>query len=130
MACELLKFPLATPYSILCMKEKTMNYRQLSVYGFLLTMALLGGCAAGTSSTDEDRKFGHGDRSGGQAGMEQHIEKGTAEEGGKFGHGDRVGGQAGMEEHEEKGTAGSGSSAERTGGQGGTEVPLEKGSTP
>lgn len=102
-----------------------MNPQRFSGCGLLLTVALLGGCAG-----EADKKFGHGDRPGGQAGMEQHIEKGAPEGGAKFGHGDRPGGQAGMEVHEEKGSAVPDTSAERAGGQAGTEVPLEKGSTP
>lgn len=96
---------------------KSMRSQRFSVCGLLLVVALLGGCAI------EAPKPGNGKRVGGQAGMEEHLEKGSVV---PDSPGERIGGQSGLEKPLEKGTVIPSNAGERVGGQAGQEPPLEK----
>ena len=94
-----------------------MRSQRFSVCGLLLMAALLGGCATDAS------KLGHGKRVGGQAGVKEHLEKGSVVPPSPA---ERIGGQSGLERPLEKGTVVPSDAGERVGGQAGQEPPLEK----
>ncbi len=96
---------------------KSMKSQRFLVYGLLLMMACLGGCATDAS------KLGHGKRVGGQDGVKEHLEKGRVV---PTSPAERIGGQSGLEKPLEKGTAIPSGAGERVGGQSGQELPLEK----
>jgi hypothetical protein len=101
---------------------KTMKSQRFSECGLLLIVALLGGCTTDASSTGGDTKLGHGERVGGQGGVEKHLEeRGVVPDN----SGERIGGQGGLEKPLEEGTAIPSDSGERVGGQAGEEPPLE-----
>jgi hypothetical protein len=101
-----------------------MNDQPFLGLGLLPMGVLLCGCAIGAPSTTEEGKPGHADRTGGQAGLEEQIEKRTSTA--DQSSADRKGGQAGLEEHMEKGTGVTDQPADRIGGQAGQEKPLEQ----
>ena len=94
-----------------------MRSQRFSVCGLLLVVALLGGC------TTDASKLGTGKRVGGQAGVKEHLEKGSVVPNSPA---ERIGGQSGLEKPLEKGTAIPSDAGERVGGQSGQEPPLEK----
>ena len=100
---------------------KTMKSQRFSDCGLLLIVALLGGCTTEASSTGQDTTPGHGERIGGQGGVEKHLEAGGV----PHDPAERTGGQAGFEMPLEKGTAIPSDSGERVGGQAGEEPPEE-----
>lgn len=100
-----------------------MKTRRFSECGLLLIVAFLGGCTTDASSTGANTKIGNSERVGGQAGVEEQLEKGDVVPDNPA---ERAGGQAGLEKPLEKGTAIPSDSGERVGGQAGQEPPLEK----
>lgn len=100
-----------------------MRSQRFSECGLLLMVALLAGCTTGVSSTGGNTKVGNDQRVGGQAGMEERLEKGRVV---PHSPSERVGGQAGFEKPLEEGTVMPSDSGGRVGGQSGQEPPVEK----